>query len=330
MLVADDPEVLAHFKTVALEEPEFMYYHVSAALGLQAFPKLPQVPVVVLLKDFDEGVAYYRPAFSREELDEFLVKHETPTVATMLTQRVLDEVFMMPKAPKAGVILFRSALSLDADRVDEVFHKVALRLRSDKLSFIVTDIRAEGFQQRLARYLSVGPESLPSLQIVQVDGEQKRYIHAGPIDEESIVAFIQSWQDGKAPRFFRSESVPDSKANPGPVFRVVGNSFAKDVLENELDVLVKYYGPPDEKLTQATDVFLKVAQKLVANPKLRLVEVDLTKNDIPGQASFSLPYLKMFPGKAKNASVIYEGSFKEDEIIKFVKEKSSFPVEETQ
>jgi len=54
---------------------------------------------------------------------------------------------------------------------------------------------------------------------------------------------MSDWKEGGLKRYYKSEKEPSASDNPGPVYKVVGDSFKRIVLESDNDVIVKYYSP---------------------------------------------------------------------------------------
>jgi thiol-disulfide isomerase/thioredoxin len=319
--------MLKQYNEVSKSEFKFSFYHTSEEIGKKAFPEIEEFPVVVLLKDFDEEDSYFRPVFSKQEFQEFLIKSERPLVNTEFSQAILDEIFG-DKAPKKGIIMFRSAYSPDADKIDSTFRKVAEKTQKDENSYIVTDITQEGYQEKVAFFLSVTEKDLPSMQYLNRSEELLRYVYNGPIDENKMVEFIKNVEAGKVQRFLRSEPAPLPKENRGPVYKAVGTTFLNEVIKVNKDVLVMFYAPWDQKSKNFTETFKAMAKKLSVHKKLKLVSIDVTQNDVPGHPLVDLLSLKLFPAKDKKKFVPYTGELKEEDIVTFLKKKCSYTIEE--
>ncbi len=318
ILATDDTKVVAEYLDVAKSVEEFTYFHASVAVVKEIFSEV-QAGNVVLLKDFDEGKAIYTGAI--KDLATFLHENMIPTV-TEVNQKVIEMVFQ--GSGRKGIFLFRSVDDANAKVMEAEFHKVATSLKSKDYVFVQTDVR-EGWGQRVANYFGIEAGSLPILEIVDVKEEIHRYRHTGVIRENEIKQFVEAWKKGTVARYMKSEPVP--KENPGPIFKTVGKTFQHDVIDNDDDVIVKFYAPWCGHCKKLEPIFKSLAEALSGNKKLKFYEVDATKNDIAGHPIQGFPVVKLFPGKDKANVYTHEGERTEADIAKFIKDKASHPVE---
>lgn len=325
ILISEDPKLIAEYTVVAKKEPYFLFYYVSEELGKKAFPEVEEVPVVVLLKDFEEEDSYFTPQFSKQELQEFLEKNELPLVNMEFNQDILNKIFAT-KESKKGIMMFRSAYSDDADKIDKEFRKAAEKTQREDYIYVLSDIVQEGYQEKVAFYLTVTPDDLPSLHYVNQTDELIRYVYKGPFEEDKMIKFIKDAEGGLIARYLRSENV--SKDNKGPIYKVVGKTFQNDVIKVNKDVLVLFHAPWDEKVVNFSSKFEELAQKMSIHKKLKFASVDLTKNDIPGHPLKEFVMLKLFPAKDKKKFSQYEGELKEEDIVAFLKKKCSYTIED--
>eukprot|EP01022_Parablepharisma_sp_SALTPOND_P034057 TRINITY_DN903_c0_g1_i2.p1 TRINITY_DN903_c0_g1~~TRINITY_DN903_c0_g1_i2.p1 ORF type:complete len:784 (-),score=123.18 TRINITY_DN903_c0_g1_i2:33-2384(-) len=327
ILVSDDPEVLKEYKEASTELLEYSYYYTSVAVGKKVFPKITSAPVVVMINAYGEEEKYYVPTFNKDELEEFLIRNENPTVITHFTQPIIGSVFPR-NSPKTGILMFRSAMDPNADQIDAAFRKAAQRFKDDKYVIGLADINVEGFPKRMGFFLSLSDKDLPSLEIIRADNELKRYVYRGPMNEEAIYSFVKQYEQGKAKRFFKSEAAPAE--NNGPVYKVVGTTFENEVLKDEKDVVVNFYAAWDGKSIEFKKMYNKLANKLQNNKKIKFVEIDITKNDVEGHPVRNFPTIKVFPGKNKGSPETYTGEMEEDQLLEFLKVKGSYPIEATE
>ncbi len=326
--MSDDPKVIKEYTALSIEYKDYSYFYTSSALGRKFFPKIKSEPTVVVLNNFGEDERYYVPAFTREDFEDFLIKNENPLVITDFNQQIVNDIFATPVAPKVGIVMFRDMISKSTDAIDRAFSAAARRLKKDSYTFAITDIAEEGFPKRIAFFLSITTKDLPSLQIIHMDGDLKRYVYKGPMDEEGIYNFVKDYEAGKAKRFFRSAPVP--KKNDGPVYEVVGTTFKKEVIDGEKEVLVNFYAPWDEASQKFSKVYDSLAKKLRFNKYLKLVKIDQTNNDVEGHTIGKFPALKLYAGKDTKAFIEYTGKLNEKDIIAFVQKNCAYPVEATE
>ena len=79
--------------------------------------------------------------------------------------------------------------------------------------------------------------------------------------------------------YLRSEKAP--KHNKGNVFILVGDTFKREVLGNDDDVMVLFYNPINNDNMRMLKLYEEVAGKLVSqNPHLILAQIDMSENEI--------------------------------------------------
>ncbi len=325
-MVTDSKKDIEEYNELSKEYADYDYFYTSTELGRKVFPRIAAVPTVVVLTAYGEGERYYVPAFTQEDFESFLIQSEKQLVVTELSQNVLNNIFRGPTAKNTGIIVFRNVFSISADEIDRNFKAAARRLRSEKYQFVVTDISDDGFPKQLANYLYVTEADLPSLYVVQlVNGDIKRYAYKGNMTEEGLVEFVRNFEAGSAKQNYKSEPTP--KENSGPVYKLVRDTFEREVTQTEQDVLVNFCVPWNATCTRLEKEYEALAKKLISNKHLKLATIDMTKNDLDGQKVEIFPTLKLFPKGNKNPGVVYTGALNEKEIVEFLKSKCSSPVE---
>jgi protein disulfide isomerase len=299
---------------------EYTFYHGDIKVVEKVFPEA-KAGNVVLLKDFDEKVAIYTGDFTGDKFSNFLSEHSVPTV-TEITQKVIEMVFK--GNARKGIFLFRGESDKNAKTMEEEYRKVAKELKSKDHVFVLSDIK-EGWGQRVANYFGIEESNLPTIEYVEMKEEMQRYKHSGPITEAEIKKFIKDVKEGNVPRFLKSEPIPTE--NPGPVYKLVGKEFKKEVLDNNMDVIVKFYAPWCGHCKKLEPIYKSLAEAQSSSKNIKFMEIDSTKNDIEGHPINGFPVIKLFPGKDKSNVATYNGDRSEGDISKFLKEKCSHPID---
>jgi len=318
--VADDAKTVTEFVEVSRKVEDYQYFHVSPKVAKEVFPEVAAGQVIVL-KDFDEGKAIFKGELKSEKFEEFLQENMVPTVSE-ISQKTIELVFKANA--RKGVFLFRSAAADNTKQLDEEFKKVAIAAKAKDLVFSQMDIK-EGWGQRVANYFGVEESMMPVVEIVEMKEELLRYRLTGKIGEAELKEFVENWRKGVVPRFLKSE--PEPTENAGPVYKLVGKAFKHEILDNDDDIIVKFYAPWCGHCKKLEPVFKSLAESLVGDKKLKFYEVDSTKNDIEGHPIHGFPVIKLFPGKDKANVATYNGDRTEADIAKFIKEKCSHPVD---
>ncbi len=305
----------------AIDNDDFTFYHSTTKVLQKVFPEISSNQLV-LLKDFDERVVVFKGNVTANTLDPFLSQHTFPIVSP-LTSKVMDLVFKYHA--KSLIVFLREATRHETPRQDKEFTKVATLLRSPDYIFVISDIQ-ESKGKDLADFWGLGEADLPVVEILDTRREPTRYRHSGSITADALGRFVLAWRNGTAPRFLKSESEPQSGSNQGPVFKVVGKTFEREVLNNDNDVLVNFYLPWCPHSQKLAPVYNSLATALSHNPKLRFYEIDVSQNDLPAQQISGVPTIKLFLGKNKANVVIFDGDMLEDELTRFLLEKCSHPI----
>ena len=319
-MVGGDEKVLAKYMAVGNAVEEFNFYHVSEELGKKAFPELKTIPCVVILRDFEEKQLIFSEPIEIEPLEKYLKDKRLPLVSEFNDESVS---LIFQKAVKKGIILVIGP-NTDA-KIKEEYKKLATAKKSEKFIFTVANAK-DDWGSRLLKFFGLEEKDLPILEVLEVTGgDAKRYKHTGEFTEQKMITFLDDFESGKIPRFLKTEEIPAE--NPGPVYRVVGKNFKSEVIDNDADVLVKFYAEWCGHCKQLAPIYVTVAESLKGNKGIKLVEIDATKNDIEGQAIHGFPTLKLFKSGEKTNPIDFTGDRTEEGIIKFLKEKCKNPVE---
>ena len=134
---------------------------------------------------------------------------------------------------------------------------------------------------------------------------------------ENIKDFIESYYKGNIQQYLHSERPPEQ--NDGPVKVAVSHTFPDLVLNNEFDVLVDFYGLNCPHCVIFAPVFEELARVLRSQTNLRLVKIEMSRNEVPDQDVHEYPTLKLFPAKSKNNPVRFYGNRNIQELINFLR-----------
>jgi len=326
ILISDSPAEIAEFKNIGTDVLELAYYQTSVELGKKVFTKLTKTPAVIIINAIDEAEKYWYPSFDKNEFEEFLTKHENPTVLNQFSHRIIADI-ISTDAKKTGVILFRKTASQESDTLDRAFRKAAMKFKNDKYIIGITDITGNGIEDKLASFFDIKDKDLPRIEIISGKGELQRFVMKDKITEENILKFVKDYEAEKVERFLRSEEIP--KENKGPVLKLVTKNFVENVIHSSEDVVVTFYTENDKENEEWLKIFEQAANNLKKNQKLKFGTVNADKNDIPGHFAKKYPVIKLFPGKDKTNPKVFEDTKNLEKLIEFIKKNTSFPVEET-
>eukprot|EP00826_Nyctotherus_ovalis_P017541 TRINITY_DN1516_c0_g3_i3.p1 TRINITY_DN1516_c0_g3~~TRINITY_DN1516_c0_g3_i3.p1 ORF type:complete len:471 (-),score=189.02 TRINITY_DN1516_c0_g3_i3:60-1472(-) len=319
ILVSDSAEDLKDFKSAARTLEKFSFFHTSEQTGKAVFPEITK-PSVILLRDFGEKKIVYEGPFDTTKLVPFLRDHQEDVIVDFDSE-VMKEIFDK-RSKKAVMLLYNEKLDEEANKH---FRAFATSKKSDDFLFVkITNTDEWG--QRIIKYLSIDSNELPVVEILDVkSGTPLRYRHEGKFELKELEEFMDKYGRKELKRFMKSEAVP--KENPGPVYKVVGSNFKQEVIDNDSDVLVKLYAEWCGHCKRLAPIYVETAEELKNNKKLKLVEMDATKNDVEGVTVKSFPTIFLFPAGKKDAPVKFDGTRTVEGFTKFLKETATNPVE---
>jgi len=266
---------------------------------------------VVLFKQFDEKRNDLETV-KEKELNEFIEKYSQKRVGTFD-----DKNTQLVFGKNKPAIVYFGEKGDKWDKTEKLFEKIADKV-GGKLKFVLTEIK-DGMGKRIAEYVGVKKEDLPSVRILDTRKDLKKYIMEGNIDEQNILKFIEGWEKGTLKLHLKTQEEP--KENNGPIFDVVGKTFQKEVIDNDKDVMLVFYAPWCGHCKQLLPKYEEAAKKLKEkNPKIVLARMDATENEIESVHITGFPTIKFYPGNKKDkAPMDYNGERTTDGIINFLK-----------
>ena len=226
---------------------------------------------------------------------------------------------------QSAIILFADEKSKNWVKFEDLMKKISDKLKY-KLKVVMTDIK-EVISAKLAEKIGIIDKDLPSIRIIDMSGEHmKKYKMVGEIEEKNIFKFIEDWEKKRIKSYVKSGEEP--KVNNEDVFIVVGNTFEKEVINNNKDVMVLFYSPWCYHCKALLPKYEEVAKKLkVKNPKLLLTKINAIENEVESIGDYGFPKIKFYPGNKKDRPPIdYDGDKSVEDIIKFIKNNAAYPI----
>jgi len=145
-----------------------------------------------------------------------------------------------------------------------------------KLNFVAADRNDNNFHE-------MDLDSTEKFQVAIVDGEKLYKSDIKALDKEKIKAFAQSFVDGKAEQFIKSEEIP-APAKAGEVEVIVGKSFDEKITKTETDTFIVAYAPWCGHCKALLPTWEKLAEKYnVDGSKVRFTKIDATANFLPSK-----------------------------------------------
>ena len=268
---------------------------------------------VVLYKKFDEKRNEIS-GFKEKELSQFVTMKSQKRVSTFD-----DKTTQIVFGDNQPTITYFGEKGDKWNEAEKLLEKIADKAMEKKLKVTMTEIK-EGMGKRIAEYIGVKKEDLPSIRILDTRRELKKYIMEKEINEENILEFIAGWEKGILKRHLKTQEEP--KENKGPILEIVGKSFKREVLDNDKDVMLVFYAPWCGHCKKLLPEYEKAANKLKEkNPKVVLAKMDATENEVEGVEITGFPTIKFYPGDKKDRRPKdYSGERTMDGIIKFLQD----------
>ena len=307
---------IEEFTKVARKNEDFPFGVVEAEDVIKKFSK---AGTIVLFKNFDEGKRELTE-IKEKAIDEFIDKFSAPKV--MKFDEKAAQIIFGKALP--AIMLYASEKSEKWGEYEKLMKSVSEKLNG-KLKVVLTDIK-EGMAARLAEYIGIKENELPSVRIADTRVDFKKYNMEGEINEKNILKFVEDWENNKLKPYLKTAEEP--KENNGDVFVVVGKTFEKEVINNDKDVMLLFYAPWCGHCKALHPKYEEVAKKLKEkNPKLLLAKIDATENEVESVNISGFPTVKFYPGNKKDkAPLDYNGDRSVEDIIKFIKTNAATPI----
>ena len=304
-----DTEELKVYEGVAIKVEDFPFGVVEDEAVAKKFNAKQRS--VVLFKKFDEKRNDLETV-KENELNEFIEKFSQKRVGTF-DDKTVEKVF----GKNQPAIVYFGEKGDKWNEAEKLLEVIADKVGA-KLKVVMTEIK-EGMGMRIAEYIGVKKEQLPSVRIIDTRKDIKKYIMEGDINQKNILDFVDGWEKGKLKRHLKTQEEP--KDNNGDILVVVGKTFQKEVIENDKDVMLVFYAPWCGHCKQLLPKYEETAKKLKAkNPKIVLAKMDATENEIESVTITGFPTIKFYPGNKKNDKPLdFSGERTVDGIIKFLK-----------
>lgn len=267
---------------------------------------------IVVFKEFDNKRDDYDGEFSAEAISAFVTASSLPLVME----------FTETSAPKifGGEIKVHNLLFIKGE--DEKFNVIkgefAKAAPNYKGKCLFVYINAEKDENnRIVEYFGLKDEDLPTIRVITLDGEMKKYKPpTDEISEAAIKAFLDGFFDGSLKPHLMSEDIPEDW-DATQVKVLVGKNFKEVVLDTSKNVLVEFYAPWCGHCKQLAPIYDELGEKYKDNADIVIAKMDATKNEIEEVRVTSFPTLKYFK-KETNEIIDYNGGRTLDDMAAFL------------
>lgn len=296
---------------------DFEFFHTSDKDCAASFST--SAPGLALIRTFDDSplsyVATDGEPMAVSDILSFASSNSVPTLITF-SEEYIDPIFGKRNP----------ALMLFADNEDAEYSKIfaeASKAFKGKILFVKSGA-TEGIQQKLAEFVGVTKDMLPTLRVIAPnDAGIKKFMYEQDINAltvDAIGAWVDDFKNGKLSPFLKSEEIPETQE--GPVHVVVGKSFEQVVMDPSKDVLVKYYAPWCGHCKKLAPIWDELAEHYASVNDLVIAKFDSTANEVDGVDIRSYPTLIFYP-KDNKAGVAYSEGRELDDFKAWLNENSS-------
>ena len=279
-------------------EDKILFAHSSDAACATSYGAA--APGVVFFRKFETETNLYTGAADKDSLTAFVKPLMVPTVFEF-SEEEIEAVFGQQQPT---VLLFRSDAT-DKDAAFMATFEEAAKANKGKMLFGYSDI-AEGIQERLAEFVGVTEDALPTLRAIVPNGMKKYQCETKPADltVDVISTFVDDVLGGKLAPSLKSEPIPEK--NDEPVKYIVGKEYDKIVKDATKDVFVKYYAPWCGHCKKLAEPWKELAEKMAEFPDVVIGKFDATANEADGVEIRGYPTLIFYP-KDNKEGVSYDG-----------------------
>ena len=313
----DDKKDIEEFIKVARNNDDYQFGIIKSEDIIKMYSKKRSI---ILYKKYDEKERELRE-IKEKNIEEFINKYSYPK--------------LMKFDKNAGNIIFdknQSAIILFADETSDKWadYEKLMKKISDKLNYklkvVITDIK-NIISAKLAERINIKENDLPCIRIIDTNKKyMKKYKMEGELNERNILKFIEDWENNKIKSYVKSSEIP--KVNDEDVFILVGNTFEKEVINNNKDVMVLFYSPLCFHCKALIPKYEEIAKKLKdKNKNLILAKINVMENEVESIGDYGFPKIKFYPGNKKDKPPIdYNVDKSINDIIKFIQNNADNPI----
>lgn len=164
--------------------------------------------------------------------------------------------------------------------------------------------------------------------VIQNTKKGLKYPSTNLFSGESLKAHLEDFLANKLESYVKSEPVPESQPEDGPVV-VVGKNFEEIVMDSTKDVLLEAYAPWCGHCKTLEPKYKELAQKMKNYDSVTIAKVDATANDLPPKFAVSgFPTIFFVPANKKDAPIKYDGAREVADFTNYIKKHASIPLKE--
>eukprot|EP00929_Paragymnodinium_shiwhaense_P002410 TRINITY_DN102646_c0_g1_i1.p1 TRINITY_DN102646_c0_g1~~TRINITY_DN102646_c0_g1_i1.p1 ORF type:complete len:622 (-),score=160.03 TRINITY_DN102646_c0_g1_i1:14-1879(-) len=291
------------------------------------------VPSLVMLSPHDERFAVYEGSDFDDvpKMDKWITGLRHPLVMRF-TSETADSI-MNAEGPSTTPLMF--LVANDNSKLEDVVREAAKTLRG-RVQVVLSGTKSS-VERRFMDLAGIDEDAPPVITLMLLHGSGggfqtvRRYRMSSPdrfesLKSEDVVKFASDYEAGKVEPWIKSEPVPTD--DMGPVWTLVGTTYAKTVKDEEKDVLVDYYAPWCGHCQKFMPTYNELARKLKHVKSLRMYKIDATRNELDGMVINAFPMLILHPAGSEKSQAMYSGNRDIDDLVRWLKRHATHSFDE--
>ena len=265
--------------------------------------------------------SYYEKAikeFNVENIKKFCEKHTAKNFFSYYDERAAQEVFIKKKP---AIILFRSVFNNKTEY--EELKMETLSYMKPNLNIIITDIDSK-LSYKLAEFMHVTDDSLPTLRIVDFNGKNgnpRKFSLSRDVTSENILSFVEKWDSNQLfeQTFQRSSDVKVINSN-SIALSINMNNFYEKVVLNKKNVVVMFHAEWCTYCKKHYPLFDLVSKK-VNQIIYTFVYIDIGDYYDNNIQIKNVPSIRVYPSFDKENPIEFNDEINLKNIVSFLKKE---------
>ena len=263
---------------------------------------------LVLFKKHDEKRNDFKDEFTGDNINNFLLFNVLPSLIEFEGSEIEKYLGQYP-----GLFIFTES-NIESLELMNILNKILLSIKSKNvLTFNVNALQDKG--QRLASLIGIKEQNYPQIFLIEAKTFIKKFQFNEGYTEENILQFIDKALKGELKPFLKSQPIPREQEDI--VYTLVGESFNKEVYDNDKDVIVQFYISKFED-EEGKGIYEDLAESLSHNDNMLVAKIDLFENDVDNMTLSFKSQIVIYPAKSKDKPISFEDEFTLENLMRFV------------
>lgn len=308
----DNKRDLEIYNEYSLGDNNHEFGHCSDKKIMQKY-KVQERTLVLFKPHDDRRDSLKGDAITKDNIEKLIHDNKNPLILPT-HEGVMQTIY----EGHSGIFIFRQP----NNQTDSIIYKYAKKYKG-KIQFVVCEANGE-LESRLFEHFDMKvPRNDLSIKVALYDEKTEKNVKLEKeFSEKNFAEFLADWESGKAVRhLLKSEPIPTTQ---GTVFKLVRDSFNKEVIESNVDVFVKFYLPTCGHCKRLAPVWEELAKHYEKEKdKIIIAEFNKKDNDFEPFAINGFPTLYFWKAGNKSNPILYSGDRSLADLKKFVEENRS-------